>query len=242
MNQLGKKQKIIIISIGVILIAVFVLSFFISRPVNKYGNGINVINYDKYISNLPADRKDSINTALYNITKDNSNNSSVNVKDATIRGDSVTYNYNKDSNINSGSFIVDMQSIKQSYLITYEWSSDISNADLSGYSSSASCLPLDKLIYGNFNCQDSFSSSDNTKNRDPILNYLPYSTFNYVVTANTNNQNRVELDANIILYSSDTRDGNRDNSITKYKTEITDWIKSNGLNPNDYIVNYSIDG
>jgi hypothetical protein len=242
MNQLSKKQKIIIALIVITLIGLLVLSYFLTRPVSVYGSGISVSGYDKYISNLPADRRDSINTALYKIVKDNSNNSNVAVKDASIRSGSVTYNYDKTTNVNSGSFIVDMQSIKQSYLITYEWSTDSNNPDLSGYSSTASCLPIDKLMYGDFSCQDSFSSSDNTKNRDPILDLMPYSTFNYVVTANTNDPNKVELDANIILYSADTRDGNRDKSITNYETEITDWIKSKGLNPTDYLINYTISG
>ncbi len=242
MIQLNKKQILIIISIGLLFIALFIALYFFTRPVSKYGNGINISGYDKYIPNLPADRRDSIDTALYKITKNNSNNSNVSIKDAIIRGDSVTYNYDKPTNVNSGSFIVDMQSIKQSYLITYEWSSDVNNASLSGYSVAAACLPANKLIYGDFSCKDDFSSPTNNSSRDPILDYLPYTTFNYVVTATTNTPNKVELDANIILYSSDTIDGNRDSSINKYESEITDWIKSKGLNPNNYLINYSISG
>lgn len=239
MDQLGKKQKYIIISICFVILAIFISLFFI-KPVSKYGNGVSVNNYDKYTPNLPTDRRDSINTALYKITKSNLNNKDINIKDAVIRKEFVEYNYNKSTDINSGSFIVDMQSIKQSYLISYEWSSDNNNVNLSGYSAVATCLPVDKLIYGIFNCVDSFSGSVNNIKRDPILNYLPYSTFNYVITANMNSKNKVDLVANIILYSSDTRDGNRDNSISKYETEITNWINSKGLNPNDYFIDYII--
>ncbi len=242
MIQLTKKQILIIISLGIVFLALFIALYIFTRPVSKYGAGINVSGYNKYISNLPSDRRDSINTALYKITKSNSNNANLNIKDATIRADSVTYNYDKTTDINSGSFIVDMQSIKQSYQITYEWSSDSNNPDLSGYSSTASCLPVNKLIYGNFNCQDSFSGTVNNIKRDPILDYLPYSTFNYVVTANTNNPDKVELDVSIILYSSDTSYGNRDSSIAKYEAQVTDWIKSKGLSPTNYLINYTING
>lgn len=239
MNWLGKEQKIIISSVVIIFLIVLALLFLLI-PGNQYGNGISVNNYDKYVPNLPTDRRDSINTALYKIAKDNSNGKDINIKDATIRIDSVSYSYNKTTNINSGSFIVDMPSVKQSYLISYEWSSDENNVNLSGYSAAAACLPTNKLIYGNFNCKDSFLNSKNSTDRDPMLNLLPHSTFNYIINANINSQNKVDLEANIILYSSDTRDGNRDNSINKYKNEITDWIKSNGLNPSDYLISYSI--
>jgi len=239
MNQLDKKQQIIIVSSAAVFLTMFALLFLL-MPSNQYGDNIGVNNYDKYIPNLPADRRSSINSTLYKITKDNSNGKDININDATIRKDSVEYNYDKSTDINSGSFIVDMPSVKQSYLISYEWSPDNNNVNLSGYSATAACLPLSRLVYGDFSCKDSFLNSRNNINRDPILNYLPHSTFNYVVTANMNNQNKVDLEANIILYSYDIRDGNRDNSINKYKNEITDWIKSNGLNPDNYFIRYSI--
>lgn len=215
---------------------------FLFVPGNKYGNGIGVNNYDKYASNLPVDRRDSINATLYKIIKDNSKNGNININDAAIRKDSAEYIYNKTTNINSGSFIIDIPSIKQSYLISYEWSSDENNSNLSGYSATATCLSTDKLIYGDFNCKDNFSNSKNNIDRDPILNYLPYSTFNYTITASINSQNKADLNVGMVLYSSDTRDGNRDNSINKYKTEIINWIKSKSLNPDNYLINYSING
>lgn len=239
MKQLDRKQKIIIISVVLVFIALFGLLFFF-QPNNNYGKGIAINNYDKYVSNLPADSRNSINTAIYKIVKNNLKTSDINVSDATIRKGSATYNYNASTNVNSGSFIVDMQTIKQSYLISYEWSSDDTNVNLSGYTSAASCLPANELIYGDFNCVDSFSNSITNINRDPILDHLPYSTFNYTVTASMNAQNKVDLNVSMILYSSDTRDGNRDNSINKYKVEIVDWIQSIGLNPANYLINYSI--
>lgn len=238
-RELETKQKIIIISIGFIFIALFLLLLFIN-PGNKYGEGISVNNYDKYISNLPADRRNALNSSLYIITKNNLKTDDINIKDASIREDSVEYNYDKSTNINSGSFIVDMQSVKQSYFMTYEWSSDANNANFSGYTATSACLPASDLIYGAFDCIDGFANSKSNAESDPILIHLPYSTFNYTVTADINANNKADLNVNMVLYTSDTRDGNRDNSINKYKTEITNWITSIGLSPADYLINYSI--
>lgn len=240
LNDLDVKQKITIISIGLVFIAIFVLLFFL-QPHNKYGSEIGINNYDKYISNLPTDRRDAINSNLYNIVELNLKSGNASINDATIRENSNVEDYNKETNTRLGSFIVDIESVKQSYLISYNWTSDNNNINVSGYTATITCLPLEKLIYGDFGCKDDFSAHKDYIKNNPILDYLPYSTFNYEVTANTNNDNKkVNLDVNIILYSYDTRDGRQDISINKYKSEITDWIKSKSLNPSDFTINYNI--
>lgn len=239
LNQLEKKQKIILILVIIVFITIFILLFFL-QPTNKYGDGINIKNYDKYISNLPTDRRDALNSTLYSITKRNLKSDNLNIGDATIRDGSVEYNYDQATNLHSGSFVVDMQSIKQSYSMSYVWSSDTNNTNLSGYTATASCLTPDKLIYGDFPCEDDFNNSKYNKNRDPILDSLPYSTFNYTITATINNDNTTSLDVKIFLYSSDTQNGGREASINKYKAEVTDWIKSISLKPEDYSINYTI--
>ena len=238
LSELSTKQKIVIISVVILFIAFFIL--FIIRPNNGYGNEVGINNYDKYISNLPADRRNSINSTLYNIIKNNLKSGNPKVKDATIREKSVINNYNKITNVNSGTFIVDIPSIKQSYSIYFEWSADINNVNLSGYTAAASCLSKDKLIYGDFGCKDDFTNNKTNNDSSIILDYLPYSTFNYTITADLNDNNKVSLNVAMILYSTDTRDGNRDNSISKYKSEIVNWIKSKSLNPDNYVINYSI--
>jgi hypothetical protein len=237
-NKLNPKQKIIIISLVFLLIIISMSLFFIKLHDNNNGT-IGINNYNKYTANLPADRRDAINNTLYKIVENNSNSNNPSINDAAVRDNSVEDNYNNTTNIHSGFFIVDMKSIKQSYLISYKWSSDENNINLGGYTATASCLSLDKLLYGDFNCKDDFANSTNTTSRNPILDYLPYSTFNYTVTAN-NDSGKITLNVNIILYSSDTRNGQRDNSISKYKTEITDWIKSKKLSPDNYLMNYTI--
>lgn len=212
-----------------------------TKTKNKYGAEISINNYDKYISNLPVDRRNSLNSTLYNMTKRNLKSGKLNIKDATIRKNSVKYKYNKKTDIHSGSFIVDMKSIKQSYLMSYEWCSDMNhNSNLSGYSAIAECLPSSKLVYGSFRCEDDFANSPNKTKRNPILDYLPYSTFNYTITGNYNKNNKLDLDVNMILYSFNTRNGERNNSIKKYKADVVKWIKSKKLNPNDYLINYII--
>ncbi|MFZ2992017.1 MAG: hypothetical protein WA087_04135 [Candidatus Saccharimonadales bacterium] len=207
---------------------------------DKYGNEIVINNYNEHVSDLPQDRKDALNSTLYNIVKNNLGSDNFDVNDATIRDGSAKNKYDEPTDINSGSFIVDMPSIKQSYLMTYKWTSKKNSSNLGGYTATAECLTPNKLAYGEFNCEDDFSKSKNNTERNPIMKHLPYSTFNYVISANTDKKGEVTLDVEIILYSADTRDGEREESIKKYKKEVEKWVESTGLDSNNYPINYKI--
>jgi|GEM_PF-1519802 len=199
-----------------------------------------IVGYDKLIPDLPSDRRKALDETLYKIIKRNLGSDDFSVKDAIIREDSVDKNFDLDININYGSFIVDIKSIKQSYLMRYRWSSDWQNRHLAGYNATAECLTDDKLKYGDFDCEDDFSKSNNNLERDPIIKHLPYSTFNYTISANTDKKGEVELNVKMTLFSADTRDGGRDEAISKYKSEVVEWVKNTGLNPNNYPINYDI--
>jgi len=238
-NSLNSKQKIIILSVVVVFVILFIALIFI-KPGSKYGDFIRINKYDTYIPNLPDDRREALNASLYNILKLNSNNDIKSISDANIREYPIQYNYDEDTKVHSGSFIVDVQSVNQSYLMSYRWSSGSQSSHLSGYTATAACLQPDKLIYGSFKCKDDFTNSQITNERDPIIEFLPYSTFNYTISASTDKKGEVELNVIIFLYSADTRNGGREAAIAKYKTEVVNWIKSKKLNPENYLINYSI--
>jgi len=198
---------------------------------------IHINAYDTYIPNLPAFVRDALNQSLCANVKTNLKSSNFNVGDANIRDGSVEFEFDE-IKTHSGSFIVDIQSIRQSYEMSYKWSQD-KNKNILGVYTATKCLPSNKLLFGDFDCKDYLTDSANETKPNPILDYLPYSTFNYSIKAN-NDSGKLELDADIFLYSADTRDGGRDESIKKYKSEVIDWIKSKELNPDDYSINYNI--
>lgn len=238
MNNYGidNKKKIFIL----IIISAFVVvpvALYLLQP-NSYGAGIDIKGYSKYINDLPRDSKDSLNTTLYNIVKMNlPDNTDINVKDAYIRDKaSTTKEYNKTTKLTSGSFIVDIASLKQSYMMYYEWSNE-TNAEYSGYPVTAKCLPVDKLKYGDFNCKDMFSILKEA--RDPIMDYLPHETANYKVTASYDNNERIMLDVDIRLSELDVSNNGRENSIARYKADFAYWMTWIGYNIENYTVNYT---
>ncbi len=208
-----------------------------THSATEYGDEIRINAYDTYIPNLPAFVRDALNQSLYANVRTNLKSSNFNVGDANIRDGSVKYEFDE-IKTHSGSFIVDMQSIKQSYEMSYKWSQD-KNKNILGVYTATKCLPSSKLLFGDFDCKDYLTDSTNETKPNPILDYLPYSTFNYSITAN-DDSNKIGLNVDIFLYSADTRDGGKEESIKKYKSEVIDWIKLKKLNPDDYSINYNI--
>ncbi|NTW61149.1 hypothetical protein HGB24_00490 [Candidatus Saccharibacteria bacterium] len=200
-------------------------------------NGIN--NFDSNLPNLSANMKDSINDQLAKTVGINTRDQSIDISDAIIRNGSSSYQQNEITGIYSGSFIVDLKKMSQSYKASIQWSKN-DRTQIIGDTVRIRCLPVNNLIYGDFNCQDETTKLEDIERNNPILQYLPYSTNNFIISANINKDGTVSLNADIILYSYDTRDKNEEESINKYKLQIIDWIKSKDFNPDDFIISYKI--
>lgn len=232
--MINKKQIIILVTSFICLIGLLSAIYIIQNNSNQ----ISINNYDKYLKNLPNDRKTDINRAIYSQIRyldklqDYKN-------DTNIRSNSYSEKYNKSSFIYQSSFIIDIPSLKISYRIGLSWTKK-SNIELSGSNLSFSCVEKSEIIYKDFNCRKSLNLPDITD--DKILNYLPYSVSNYSIIIKSNTPSGISLYIDIFLDLADTENNKTETSIAKYKTAALNWIKSKNLNPNSYIVNYRIHG
>ena len=157
--------------IFVILLIITLIQIF--RP-NPYGPGLRIDNLSDHVSDLSSDRKKSMFAALYRIVQSNlSDDASVPKSGAIIREGTADIVYNEITDVHSGSFIVDIEEIRQSYKIQYEWSSNETNPNLSGYPMLASCLDQHLVIYKEFKCKDMFSA-DNLNPYDAMSLRLPH--------------------------------------------------------------------
>jgi hypothetical protein len=95
-------------------------------------------------------------------------------------------------------------------------------------------LPKDQQEY-------TLNSQDNGPMQDPIVKHLPYGTLDYSLNYELNN-NGLVLNARILLTGADTKSGEaaKNQRITKYKKEVVDYIRSLGLDPAKYTINYII--
>lgn len=243
LQQLSTKNRKILAAAFVVILSIIGLIVYlaVSSGKNQFGNFVAIQQYDQKIQNLPSDMKDSVQSGLYNTLEVNGASADTlkNTKDAIIRELSDTQSLDESTQTYSGSFIVDVQSLKQSYRVKYLYSTGKKVVIVPDRSITISCLPTDQLIYGSFNCIDETSVQNGTTTADPILSKLPVSSLNYDISALSDNSGKV-LSLSIKLNVSEV-DYNTgiDEAIARYKSEALSWITSAGFDPAKYTINYT---
>lgn len=233
MNILKNNKKYFLFAI-IFLVIVFLIWYFLRPSTTKYGPTINISNFSKVIINLNEDMRNRIESDLYNLVEINGKNPKT-VADAIIRKNSVVQTYDKESSTYSGSLIVDIESIRQSYKFKYYYTLSKDVKYQTSYPVGVFCLDKEDIIYKEFNCKTKDSDSESLT--DPLLAFLPYETLNYSVKPRLDDKGSVILVIDISLSESDYRSG-VENIVSQYKNEIFEWIKSNGLDPNNYQYQY----
>jgi hypothetical protein len=237
MRQERKPQYKIFIAITVLIIAAALYVLFAPGRNNSSGDTITITNYDAYVKNIPSSERNMIESTLYSTaTLNNSDAEKLkSIKDAVIRKGTYTQTYK--ASIYSTSFIVDIKSIKQSYKIQDQYSHlSVEQSGLRDYTTLALCLDKDKLLYGDFKCQDIFSQQSGVSQSDPILQYLPVSTLTYSLDLDPSSS-QLRIIATIHLSNIDYKLGEQQ-SVDQYKSDIKAWFDSKGLDITKYSISY----
>ncbi len=240
MNQnspLASKKILIAASATVILTLLgIVVATFLPKNTNPYGDQISIVNYKDEIKNLPDDREQAITAALYNTVRLNSDVDKAAIGSASIRAESSTQEYKEKGETYQGTFIVDLENIRQSYLVTYSYSRN--SASNAGYSVTITCLPEDKLIYENFSCIDTLQQE--VGDTDPIIKFLPHTALTYEIKPDsTSGELILIVDLKIPEIDLSGNKASRQQTVTLYKNEVHSWIQSHGLDPNRYTISYN---
>lgn len=240
MNPQFNRKRLAVVSGLVILILIFivlgVIGIIRNLNSNPYGDSTAIKNYDQTIDTLPEDYKHLFTATLHDMIELNYSGelSITSVSDAVIRKDSNKEAVSTEAE-HAGSFIVDIASLQQSYLVQYEYSSNPNEAFTSGYPILVSCLETSELIYGDFECKEMYSQ--NFEELDPIFDVLPYSTLEYQLSANEDSDGDVTI--LIELYITDADKDNEEAVVELYKSKALAWLKSKDFDSNDYIIEYS---
>ena len=238
-----ERRKLFLITgsiIGILVIIGIIISVIsINANKNQYGEAITIKGYDQKVKNLSKEYKDNISAALYDAVKFNSEGEvkASDIKDATIRDGSDKQGEIERASKYTGSFIVDIPSITQSYKIQYSYSSDPNDPILSGYPILVDCVPTEDVIYKDFKCKSILSG--NTTKEDPIISNLPKETLGYKLWADTTSGTLV-LNANLRIPEIDLsgNENSRRDVVAHYKQTVIDWITSLGLDASKYTINY----
>lgn len=239
-----KKQLTIISAIfGAIVVVLIIVAIVMQlSPKNEYGDGLRIQNFNEKVKNVSTTMRSGVEATLYNVVKKNVSKDTnlLKVDDAYIRDDSNKQDYNKPSDIYTGNFIVDIESIKQSYYVQYTYVKGEDSSEGLTTRVVISCVEDKDLKYGAFKCAD-FVEEQAGKN-DSIIQYLPFSNFSFYIAADTTaGEDNLILKVELRIPQSDLKGGLAADqaAVSLYKNEVTTWLKSKNLNPTDYTFEYN---
>lgn len=232
-TELTPFHIIVLLSIfAAVILLIFTLTQIFRQ--NPYGEQIKINNLEKYYKEFSIDTKDSIFNTLYNIVSNNNPNTKLPKSGAKVRDGSTTGYYNKNTNIYTDNFIVDIEELKQSYAFQVTWSPNPNNPNLAdvSYPVLATCPKKEQIIYESFNCVDSFTS--NGIYNDPIFSILPisvsYYNKNYSEYTSYNITAKSTEDKVTIIINDETG-GNHEAALKK--------LKEKGISPDNYTIVYN---
>lgn len=232
-----KKTLIIIAALVAVLVGFAILiSIFAPRSNNSFGPEVKIDGYSERISNLSEEMRETIFATLFNTVKLNvSDDTDIeSINDAFIRAQSERQTRSDTSGMYEGTFIVDIPSIKQSYLVEYNY--DPNNPESNPNPVIIRCLPMEQTIYDDFECVDINTSE--SAGVDPILAVVPYSTLSYDIKATIGEDDKLTVTIRAILSEADRRIDEQGAIDTAY-AEARTWMSNNNLNPENYTIVYT---
>lgn len=220
-----KKTLVIIITTLVVFSVIIVIVAAINS--NKTPDDqISIKNFDQLVKNLSNKDKEEIFRSLAIIVAHNNPQGTPDIGDAVIRTGSEYQK--KDSTVYVGSFIIDIESIRQSYKIDYRLLST-NNQSKFAYPVTASCLKESELIYGKFDCKDPNQTSRSDPN-NILEQKLPYQSPYYRILQRGDDGIVIQISLN---YSEDTI-----KFFKIYRQEALKWLGSQGIDVNKFSVEY----
>jgi len=242
-NQVNSKKKLLVIALSFVLLVIIVSAvyWYVNGRNNPEGDSLVIKNLGTYTQGKPSN-KDTLNYiehALYTTVNLNVDEpvKDKSIQDVMVRDGSFSQEYHNDKSIHTVKFIVDIESLKQSYDVSYQWSdTDKYSPNLDEWGTAVRCLPKDKLIYKDFDCKDMFSEMSTTAD-DPVLaKILPYEGNFYAIRYYSGDKEGNTIISVQIM--TNTTGERTKKQFDIYKKEAQDWLISQGVNLNDYVLIY----
>lgn len=234
-EQTKKIIRLVLLYTGVVIILIIAALIY-----NYFQNKNNLVinSFDSIVKNLPKDEKDRILNTLDFTLRLNSIVDTKSISDITIREGS--YSQTLESGAYITRFIIDINSIRQSYVINdYYPTNTYARSTVGDYSYTVNCVFGDEVIYSDFKCKDRISDENQMPWADPVQNSLPINNTFYVISLGINNPDSDKIVVDIRLnMPKPTRDNNK-KAAEFYKEQALKEFTGLGYNLEDYIITYS---
>jgi len=243
-SGMSPKKAILIISVSFIaLVGILsaVYMYFNNNSTNSHGEYLDIENIDEYTQGKPSDEDtlDYIKHALFTTVNLNTDQpvESRSITDIVVREGSFSQKYDEDRSIHTVEFIVDIESLKQSYRASYQWSDENRYSEhIDEWGTAVRCLPVDELIYGDFDCRDLFTEMSSVNGDSKLESILPHRSEFYTIRSYPGEgDGHAVISIQIMSNNNSERTQKRFNT---YKKEATDWLESQDIELDTYTIEY----
>ena len=229
-NNLSKIQKIGLIAMAQILVIIVLVLLVQSFTVEKSHVEIENEPVSEAEEEMPKKVKDFVEENIWSMIRSNvAEATRNNVDDVVIREGTYVTTRNSDGSI-AANFIVDIDSLKQSYTVSTGWSKDGKEM----FETIIDCPPIDQMKYPETVCYGAYY---NTYSLDLYLPHMEYPEGaddenadplapNYMITGDENSKT---LDILVSICDVD-----------RFKKEAWDYLSTVPIDFSDYTVNYEI--
>ena len=234
-----RKKYILAVSLVIGLPILVVIVVFVVSKIIDFNNRktVSIVNMSEYLqtNDYNKDHIERIENRLYETIEYNvSDDVSIKSLNILIRDGSYSEAFDRGKGVKTVGFIVDIESIKQSYGVKLEWDEEVAadeDSEADEWGTEVYCLEKDKLIYGEFNCKDTYTYTYGTN--DPIIKKLPYIEQNsfsiYLLTDGNGNVDKIKVD----IF------GCMDKYATPSEEAANKWLNENIENLKDYKIEYT---
>lgn len=236
MVKLSKQHYTIALVLGVGVLCLVFAAIIINLLTSTHrSNEVSISNLDTLVKNISDDRKNDIVSGLNNIIKINNDNIDTSkIKDAVIRKESNQQSSSSGESRYTGTFIVDIPSLQQSYRLTYSYTRNRDDTFSSGYPVIASCLSEKEYIYQEFNCKNPTYTIE-PEAHTALEGKLPYTSSFYTITSGSEDTGKPRLVIQIMMNHNSTA---TKKAFLQYSKDAVNWLKSQGADINNYTIEY----
>ncbi len=213
------KAKVVIVVPIVIVLVIAIWSVIRLIPEAQMDKRVTVTNYSDENVSVPRGYQQYISERIGDILRKNTMLSETEIADGAIR--EGTYNESTDNNIMTASFIVDVESVKQSFDVKVIWPKGKDIGDDPNVT--ITCPYYTDVIYTDTKCQV-------TTPENQLKRYLPHYDYIDDIKYAVNYQ-RYTDQMYLRIEISACGDANLQKSAIN---ETKNWLKSRYLDPNDY--------
>ncbi len=228
-ENLSQGQRMGVLVFSQLLVAVVIA--LLLMPVFQERNRVDVAKGGEVFEGVPVEMQENFRQTLWQVVSNNVANADKSVVDDVVVREG-SYEKTEDEGMRAVNFIIDIDSIKQTYVVSIGWSDDVSKYGPNNVS--IECPPASQMKYPETECKGMYNDTYS------LSLYLPHAVYpeghgvesveplapNYIIHGDETSKT---IDVEVSVCDAE-----------KYKQEAMEYLKTTPIKLSEYKINYRV--